>query len=95
MLGPAPDLPSAEGGLEAPQGLWLVQGDPFHILFLPPTPNQAPQAGAREKIARSWYSNHGLVSLSAKIERKGYTPGNRWEGLDWEEDQRQGCRWGN
>ncbi|XP_016022156.2 arrestin domain-containing protein 2 isoform X1 [Rousettus aegyptiacus] len=35
----------------------------------------APQAGAREKVARSWYSNHGLVSLSAKIDRKGYTPG--------------------
>lgn len=35
----------------------------------------APQAGAREKVARSWYSNRGLVSLSAKIERKGYTPG--------------------
>ncbi|XP_053441578.1 arrestin domain-containing protein 2 isoform X2 [Nycticebus coucang] len=35
----------------------------------------APQAGAREKVARSWYFNHGLVSLSAKIDRKGYTPG--------------------
>ncbi|KAM7140444.1 arrestin domain-containing protein 2 isoform 1-T1 [Molossus nigricans] len=35
----------------------------------------APQAGAREKVARSWYSYHGLVSLSAKIDRKGYTPG--------------------
>uniref|UniRef100_A0A8C5Y4V2 Arrestin domain containing 2 n=1 Tax=Microcebus murinus TaxID=30608 RepID=A0A8C5Y4V2_MICMU len=35
----------------------------------------APQAGAREKEARSWYYNQGLVSLSAKIERKGYTPG--------------------
>uniref|UniRef100_A0A8C0S3F1 Arrestin domain containing 2 n=1 Tax=Canis lupus familiaris TaxID=9615 RepID=A0A8C0S3F1_CANLF len=35
----------------------------------------APQAGALEKVARSWYSNRGLVSLSAKIDRKGYTPG--------------------
>ncbi|XP_010384930.1 arrestin domain-containing protein 2 isoform X1 [Rhinopithecus roxellana] len=35
----------------------------------------APQAGAREKVARSWYCNRGLVSLSAKIDRKGYTPG--------------------
>ncbi|XP_013002959.1 arrestin domain-containing protein 2 isoform X3 [Cavia porcellus] len=35
----------------------------------------APQAGAREKLARSWYCNRGLVSLSAKINRKGYTPG--------------------
>ncbi|XP_036997909.1 arrestin domain-containing protein 2 isoform X1 [Artibeus jamaicensis] len=36
----------------------------------------AAQAGAREKVARSWYSNRrGLVSLSAKIDRKGYTPG--------------------
>lgn len=31
----------------------------------------APQAGALEKVARSWYSNRGLVSLSAKINRKG------------------------
>ncbi|KAM5239230.1 arrestin domain-containing protein 2 [Ctenodactylus gundi] len=35
----------------------------------------APQAGAREKVARSWYYNRGLVSLSAKLERGGYTPG--------------------
>ncbi|XP_058513930.1 arrestin domain-containing protein 2 isoform X2 [Ochotona princeps] len=35
----------------------------------------APQAGAREKLARSWYCNRGLVSLTAKIDRKGYTPG--------------------
>ncbi|XP_008822793.1 arrestin domain-containing protein 2 isoform X2 [Nannospalax galili] len=35
----------------------------------------APQAGAREKVARSWYCTGGLVSLSAKIDRKGYTPG--------------------
>nr|XP_004666082.2 arrestin domain-containing protein 2 [Jaculus jaculus] len=35
----------------------------------------APQAGAREKVARSWYCTRGLVSLSAKIDRKGYTPG--------------------
>ncbi|XP_052608538.1 arrestin domain-containing protein 2 [Peromyscus californicus insignis] len=34
-----------------------------------------PQAGAREKVARSWYCTRGLVSLSAKIDRKGYTPG--------------------
>ncbi|KAM6218438.1 arrestin domain-containing protein 2 [Rhynchocyon petersi] len=35
----------------------------------------APQAGTREKVARAWYCNRGLVSLSAKIDRKGYTPG--------------------
>ncbi|XP_023594518.1 arrestin domain-containing protein 2 [Trichechus manatus latirostris] len=35
----------------------------------------APQAGTREKVARTWYCNRGLVSLSAKIDRKGYTPG--------------------
>ncbi|KAK2087711.1 Arrestin domain-containing protein 2 [Saguinus oedipus] len=35
----------------------------------------APQAGAQEKVARSWYRNRGLISLSAKIDRKGYTPG--------------------
>ncbi|XP_040846783.1 arrestin domain-containing protein 2 isoform X2 [Ochotona curzoniae] len=44
--------------------------------ILAETPNlEAPQAGAREKLARSWYCNRGLVSLSAKIDRKGYTPG--------------------
>lgn len=26
-------------------------------------------------MARSWYCTHGLVTLSAKIDRKGYTPG--------------------
>uniref|UniRef100_G3TVB6 Arrestin domain containing 2 n=1 Tax=Loxodonta africana TaxID=9785 RepID=G3TVB6_LOXAF len=35
----------------------------------------APQAGTREKVARAWYCNQGLVSLSVKIDRKGYTPG--------------------
>uniref|UniRef100_A0A2K5Q9Z9 Arrestin C-terminal-like domain-containing protein n=1 Tax=Cebus imitator TaxID=2715852 RepID=A0A2K5Q9Z9_CEBIM len=35
----------------------------------------APQAGAQEKVARSWFRNCGLVSLSAKIDCKGYTPG--------------------
>lgn len=35
----------------------------------------APQAGTRGKVARSWYCNRGLVSVSAKIDRKGYTPG--------------------
>ncbi|XP_075405047.1 arrestin domain-containing protein 2 isoform X2 [Tenrec ecaudatus] len=35
----------------------------------------APQAGTQEKFARTWYCNRGLVSLSAKIDRKGYTPG--------------------
>ncbi|CAM4629284.1 arrestin domain-containing protein 2 isoform X2 [Lepidochelys kempii] len=35
----------------------------------------APQAGVKEKLARAWYCNHGQVSVSAKIDRKGYTPG--------------------
>ncbi|XP_032638743.1 arrestin domain-containing protein 2 isoform X2 [Chelonoidis abingdonii] len=35
----------------------------------------APQAGVKEKLARAWYCNRGLVSISAKIDRKGYTPG--------------------
>ncbi|XP_060640836.2 arrestin domain-containing protein 2 [Anolis sagrei] len=35
----------------------------------------APQAGAKEKLARTWYCNRGQVSVSAKIDRKGYTPG--------------------
>ncbi|XP_062452328.1 arrestin domain-containing protein 2 isoform X2 [Rhea pennata] len=35
----------------------------------------APQAGAKEKPARGWYCNRGHVSVTAKIDRKGYTPG--------------------
>ncbi|XP_068030304.1 arrestin domain-containing protein 2 isoform X2 [Anomalospiza imberbis] len=35
----------------------------------------APQAGAKEKLARAWYCNRGQVSVTAKIDRKGYTPG--------------------
>ncbi|KAM6189548.1 arrestin domain-containing protein 2 isoform 2-T2 [Sarcoramphus papa] len=36
----------------------------------------APQAGAKEKLARAWYCNRGQVSVTAKIDRKGYTPGD-------------------
>lgn len=35
----------------------------------------APQAGTKEKNARVWYRNFGQVSVTAKIDRKGYTPG--------------------
>ncbi|XP_072457780.1 arrestin domain-containing protein 2 isoform X2 [Notamacropus eugenii] len=35
----------------------------------------APQAGVKEKMARAWYCNRGPVSITAKIDRKGYTPG--------------------
>uniref|UniRef100_A0A8C4K276 Arrestin domain containing 2 n=1 Tax=Dromaius novaehollandiae TaxID=8790 RepID=A0A8C4K276_DRONO len=35
----------------------------------------APQAGAKEKLVRAWYCNRGQVSVTAKIDRKGYTPG--------------------
>ncbi|GCB70948.1 hypothetical protein scyTo_0008729 [Scyliorhinus torazame] len=35
----------------------------------------SPQAGTKEKLARVWYCNLGHVSLTAKIDRKGYTPG--------------------
>ncbi|KAM9796122.1 arrestin domain-containing protein 2 isoform X1 [Syngnathus typhle] len=35
----------------------------------------APQAGTKDKIARTWYRNFGEVSVTAKIDRKGYTPG--------------------
>ncbi|XP_028857219.1 arrestin domain-containing protein 2 isoform X2 [Denticeps clupeoides] len=35
----------------------------------------APQAGTKEKMARIWYRNFGQVSITAKIDRKGYTPG--------------------
>uniref|UniRef100_A0A8D0EJC8 Arrestin domain containing 2 n=1 Tax=Strix occidentalis caurina TaxID=311401 RepID=A0A8D0EJC8_STROC len=30
---------------------------------------------AKEKLARAWYCNRGQVSVTAKIDRKGYTPG--------------------
>ncbi|KAM4629580.1 arrestin domain-containing protein 2 isoform 2-T2 [Polymixia lowei] len=35
----------------------------------------APQAGTKDKMARIWYHNFGQVSVTAKIDRKGYTPG--------------------
>lgn len=75
MLGPASNLPSAEGGLEAPQGLWLAQWDQFHILFLlhpQPGPCRSP-----EKIARSCTVT---VALSPSQPRSTVwaTPGNRW-----------------
>lgn len=43
---------------------------PFHFF------QQTPQAGVKEKLARAWYCNRGQVSVSAKIDRKGYTPGD-------------------
>lgn len=38
--------------------------------------SQAPQAGTKDKMARAWYRNFGQVSVTAKIDRKGYTPGD-------------------
>nr|XP_006640012.1 PREDICTED: arrestin domain-containing protein 2 isoform X1 [Lepisosteus oculatus] len=35
----------------------------------------APQAGTKDKLAKEVYHNFGQVSLTAKIDRKGYTPG--------------------
>ncbi|XP_068090049.1 arrestin domain-containing protein 2 isoform X2 [Hyperolius riggenbachi] len=35
----------------------------------------APQAGTKEKTAHAWYCNLGQVTVTAKIDRKGYTPG--------------------
>ncbi|KAJ8278700.1 hypothetical protein COCON_G00057660 [Conger conger] len=35
----------------------------------------APQAGTKDKMARVWYRNFGQVSVTAKIDRQGYTPG--------------------
>ncbi|CAH2293120.1 arrestin domain-containing 2 isoform X1 [Pelobates cultripes] len=42
----------------------------------------SPQAGSKEKVAHAWYCNLGPVSITAKIDRKGYTPGKRetWHG---------------
>uniref|UniRef100_A0A8C3KHP6 Arrestin C-terminal-like domain-containing protein n=1 Tax=Calidris pygmaea TaxID=425635 RepID=A0A8C3KHP6_9CHAR len=36
---------------------------------------QSPQAGTKEKTLCCWLCTSGPISLSAKIERKGYTPG--------------------
>ncbi|XP_026875235.1 arrestin domain-containing protein 3b [Electrophorus electricus] len=35
----------------------------------------SPQAGTKDKMLCCWFCTSGPVSLSAKIERKGYTPG--------------------
>ncbi|CAL8279720.1 unnamed protein product [Boreogadus saida] len=35
----------------------------------------APQAGTKEKTLCCWFCASGPISISAKIERKGYTPG--------------------
>lgn len=35
----------------------------------------APQAGTKDKTLCCWFCASGPISLSAKIERKGYTPG--------------------
>lgn len=35
----------------------------------------SPQAGTKEKTLCCWFCTSGPISLSAKIERKGYTPG--------------------
>lgn len=47
------------------------------LLFLncPTVSSQAPQAGTKEKTLCCWFCASGPISLSAKIERKGYTPG--------------------
>ncbi|XP_069074837.1 arrestin domain-containing protein 2-like [Pleurodeles waltl] len=36
----------------------------------------APQRGTKEKKAHTWYCSLGQVSLTTKIDRKGYTPGD-------------------
>lgn len=43
----------------------------FFLCFL-----QSPQAGTKDKTLCCWFCTSGPISLSAKIERKGYTPGN-------------------
>lgn len=42
----------------------------MHLFFL-----QSPQAGTKDKTLCCWFCTSGPISLSAKIERKGYTPG--------------------
>lgn len=44
--------------------------------------SQAPQAGTKDKMARAWYRNFGQVSVTAKIDRKGYTPGKSLTALN-------------
>lgn len=43
----------------------------FFSFLLP----QSPQAGTADKTLCCWFCTSGPISLSAKIERKGYTPG--------------------
>lgn len=38
---------------------------------------QSPQAGTKDKTLCCWFCTSGPISLSAKIERKGYTPGEK------------------
>lgn len=47
----------------------------FHVLKQMFVCKQAPQAGTKEKTLCCWFCASGPISLSAKIERKGYTPG--------------------
>ncbi|XP_034074273.1 arrestin domain-containing protein 3-like, partial [Gymnodraco acuticeps] len=41
----------------------------------------SPQAGSKEKTLCCWFCASGPISLSAKIERKGYTPGEKTHHL--------------
>nr|XP_057913667.1 arrestin domain-containing protein 3-like isoform X1 [Doryrhamphus excisus] len=47
-----------------------------HIDINTPLLLQAPQAGSKEKTLCCWFCASGPISLSAKIARKGYTPGD-------------------
>ncbi|NXW38829.1 ARRD3 protein, partial [Phaetusa simplex] len=49
---------------------WFIPFSCNVLLFL-----QSPQAGTKEKTLCCWFCTSGPISLSAKIERKGYTPG--------------------
>ncbi|KAM6111527.1 arrestin domain-containing protein 3-like [Phoenicopterus ruber ruber] len=42
----------------------------------------SPQAGTKEKTLCCWLCTSGPISLSAKIERKGYTPGESKAAFD-------------
>ncbi|KAG7277797.1 hypothetical protein CRUP_026098, partial [Coryphaenoides rupestris] len=74
------------GGIlsDLPSQLWLLpcgRGSPrsldlkFELINLNACLCQAPQAGTKEKTLCCWFCASGPISISAKIERKGYTPG--------------------
>ncbi|XP_074933043.1 arrestin domain-containing protein 3-like isoform X4 [Phalacrocorax aristotelis] len=54
---------------------YWVKAELHRPWLLPVKLKKSPQAGTKEKTLCCWLCTSGPISLSAKIERKGYTPG--------------------